>query len=192
MNSKTLDKKALIAGVLLLVSVRLWLVPISLGGGSASLTNIIADPSSAMLAGAVAIAGITLLFRKRIIAVIGLIVLAAYFAYTLVTGNAFETLAWVKEVCFIAGIILAAIGIFFADSDNAFIQILRGLAIAAFIAWWFFTYLPGIAEDTYASMETLEAIIGMLRNDLLVIGLSLAAASTFENVDEVEDEEFHF
>lgn len=183
MNSKILDKKALIAGVLLLLSARLWLIKVSLGGGSASLTDIIADPSTAMLIGAVAIAGVALLFRRRVIAFIGLAILAAYYAYSLL-GASFEGLSWVKEVCFAAGIALAAICILFAGNNGAIFQILRGLAIAAIVAWWFFTYLPGIAEDTYASMETLEAIGVILRNDLIMVGLALAAASTLEEDDE--------
>ena len=186
--NKVLDKKALIGGILLLISARLWLIPISMTGATTSLTNIIADPGAALFAAAVAIAGVTLMTRKRIIAVIGLVILAVYYAYALFTNpDTFANLSWVKDVCRLAAIVLAAVCIFFADNDGVIFQILRGLAIAFVVIWWFFTYLPNVAEDIYTSMDTLEAVIAIIGDDLFMIGLGLAAASTFEACDEVEE-----
>ena len=177
---KKLDKKALIAGVLLLLNVRLWLVTAGFGSATELLTNIMADKSIILPVIFTLICGLALVIRRRIIAVIGLVIFAVYYAtvaFPAITGSNFD---WVKEVCLFVAVVLAAVCIFFADNDSMVFQILRGLAIAGVVIWWFFTYLPGIAEDVYVSMDKLEGTILIIRNDLLALGLGLAAAVKFE------------
>ena len=177
---KKLDKKALIAGVLLLLNVRLWLVTVGFGSATELLTNAMADNSIILPVIAILIAGLALVIRRRLIAVIGLIVLAVYYAtvaFPAITGSNFD---WVKEVCLFVAIVLAAICIFFGDNDSMIFQILRGLAIAGVIIWWFFTYLPGIAEDVYVAMDKIEGVILVIRNDLLALGVGFACAAKFE------------
>ena len=180
---KKLDKKALIAGVLLLLNVRLWLVTAGFGSATELLTSIMADTNVVLPVIAILIAGLALVIRRRIVAVIGLIIFAVIYAViTLptITGSNFD---WVKEVCLLLAIILAAVCIFFGDNNTMVFNILRGLAVAGVIIWWYFTYLPGIAEDVYVSMDKVEALITILRNDLLALGVGFAAVVKFDETD---------
>ena len=177
---KKLDKKALIAGVLLLLNVRLWLITAGFGSATELLTSIIADNSIILPVAAALIAGILVVIRRRIIAVIGLAVLAVYYLIATIptiTGSNFD---WVKEICLVVAIALAAVCIFFGDNDGMVFQILRGIAIAGVIIWWYFTYLPGIAEDVYVAMDKLEATILIIRNDLLALAVAFAATVKLE------------
>ena len=177
---KKLDKNALIAGVLLLLNVRLWLVTAGFGSATELLTSIMADNSIILPVIAALIAGLALVIRRRIVAVIGLAILAIYYAiatFPTITGSNFD---WVKEICLLIAIVLAAICIFFGDNDSFAFKIMRGLAIAGVVIWWFFTYLPGIAEDIYVSMDRVEAVILIARNDLLALGLAFACVVKFD------------
>ena len=184
MNAKKLDKKALIAGVLLLLNVRLWLITASFGSATELLTNIIADNSIILPVAATLIGGILIVIRRRIPVVIGLAVLAVYYAITTfpqITGGNFD---WVKDFCLFLALVLGAVCVFFADNDSFVFQILRGLAVAGVVIWWYFTYLPAIAEDVYASMDKVESTILIIRNDLLALGLGFAVTAMFEKPAE--------
>lgn len=177
---KKLDKNALIAGVLLLLNFRLWLITAGLGSATELITNAVADINIILPVAATLIAGLLVVTRRRILAVIGLAVLAVYYAYATfptITGSNFD---WVKDMCLFVAIVLAAVCIFFGDNNSVVFQVLRGLAITGVVVWWYFTYLPAIAEDTYVSMDKIDAIFTILRNDFLALGLGFAAVAKFE------------
>ena len=126
MDAKKLDYKAAIAGALLLLNVVLWFVQNcvdyaiadggfwGVGGIVQNLTVVLAEPMNWLFLLAMVIAGILLLTRRRVAAVIGLFVLVAYFVYSMKPWDMFalkfDTIALVLAIALTAVVVGASDG----------------------------------------------------------------------------------
>lgn len=191
MDSK-LDKKSIGAGVLLLLNAILWFVQVcwayviqdggfwGVGGMIQNLlTNELTDLSTILFLVAVIVAAITLFTRKRVAAVIGLLILAGYYIYALIPNISDEVIKLIVPACRILGILFAAIAIGQA-ADSGVGKVLRALVVIFMLGWLLVGIVLNIVDNAFASMALPVVAILIARNVMLALGVILAALSATE------------
>lgn len=189
--TKKLDAKAIGAGVLLLLNVVLWFVQTGLsyaiadggfwgiGGLIQNYTVVLAEPANFLFLLAVLVAAITLLTRKPIAAVIGLLLMAAGLAYVLVPDISPDVTKWIDSGCRVLGIVFVAIAVALADKPGAH-KVVCGIAVTLVLAWWLIGIVLNILGDVYTAMPLPVTAVYITRGVLMAAGLILAACALTE------------
>ena len=192
MGTKRLDSKAVGAGVLLLLNMVLWFVQTGLsyaiadggfwgvGGMVQNFTVVLSEPEVFLFLLALLVAAITLLTRKRAAAIVGLLVLAAYFAYALMPGFSSDITVWLAPACRVLGIVFVAIAIACSNSAEGAHKVVCGIAVTLVLAAWLLGIVFNIIDGSLAGSAFPVMAVSLLRGLLLSGGLVLAALTLTE------------
>ena len=182
--TKKLDGKATVAGALLLLNAVLWFVQRGLdyaiadggswgvGGIVQNYTVVLAEPINFLFVLAMFIAAITLLTRNRIAAVLGLIVLAAYFVYSMYPWDMFTL--HLDVIALVLAILCTAIAVAVSGGESKVMPWVATILIVVFAVLHVVGRIINGGYD-YGFAGLPVTVIYGLRYFLLALGLLVAA-----------------